>query len=452
MQVKTIAIMGAGLVGSLLSMYLKKKGYDVSVYERRPDLRLTGAAGGRSINLAISERGWKGLAGVNMEEEIRKMAIPMPGRMIHGLDGGLTFQPYGKPGEAINSVSRGDLNIALVNAAEKSGISFHFNQRIVETDLTGTYATMEDCETGSTYKLQPDLLIGADGAFSLARYTMIKKDKFNYEQVYEDHGYKELTIPAGPENSWLINKDALHIWPRKNFMLIALPNLDGSFTCTLFFHAKGELSFESIKTEEDLQQFFERYFPDVIPLMPTLKQDYFQNPTGSLMTVKCFPWVNGNTLLLGDAAHAIIPFYGQGMNCGFEDCSVLDTIIDENNHDWSKILPAFQSSRKKNSDAIADLAKLNFIEMRDLVADPDFQLKKKIAAKVNQVYPAKFIPVYSMVSFSNMPYSLALKEYNRQNAVLDSVLAMPDIKTKWETEYFEEIAQRLFNQGVSGEW
>jgi len=439
--------MGAGLVGSLLSMYLKRKGYDVAVYERRPDLRLTGAAGGRSINLAISERGWKGLAGVKMEEEIRKMAIPMPGRMIHAVDGGLAFQAYGKPGEAINSVSRGDLNISLVNAAEKSGISFHFNQRIVETDLAGTYAAMEDAETGSTYKLQPDLLISADGAFSLARYTMIKTDKFNYEQVYEDHGYKELTIPAGPGNSWLIDRDALHIWPRKNFMLIALPNLDGSFTCTLFFHSKGELSFDSIKSEVDLQHFFETYFPDVIPLMPTYKQDYFQNPTGSLMTVKCFPWVNGKTLLIGDAAHAIIPFYGQGMNCGFEDCSVLDSLIDEFNHDWSKILPAFQTSRKPNSDAIADLAKLNFIEMRDLVADPDFQFKKKIAAKVNEKYPTKFLPVYSMVSFSNMPYSNALKEYKRQNALLDSVLNMPDIKTKWETEYLEEIACLLFNVG-----
>jgi len=447
MQVKTIAIMGAGLVGSLLSMYLKRKGYDVAVYERRPDLRLTGAAGGRSINLAISERGWKGLAGVKMEEEIRKMAIPMPGRMIHAVDGGLAFQAYGKPGEAINSVSRGDLNISLVNAAEKSGISFHFNQRIVETDLAGTYAAMEDAETGSTYKLQPDLLISADGAFSLARYTMIKTDKFNYEQVYEDHGYKELTIPAGPGNSWLIDRDALHIWPRKNFMLIALPNLDGSFTCTLFFHSKGELSFDSIKSEVDLQHFFETYFPDVIPLMPTYKQDYFQNPTGSLMTVKCFPWVNGKTLLIGDAAHAIIPFYGQGMNCGFEDCSVLDSLIDEFNHDWSKILPAFQTSRKPNSDAIADLAKLNFIEMRDLVADPDFQFKKKIAAKVNEKYPTKFLPVYSMVSFSNMPYSNALKEYKRQNALLDSVLNMPDIKTKWETEYLQEIASLLFNVG-----
>ena len=201
--------MGAGLVGSLLSMYLKKKGYDVTVYERRPDLRLTGAAGGRSINLAISERGWKGLAGVNMEEEIRKMAIPMPGRMVHTLDGSLTFQPYGKPGEAINSVSRGDLNISLVNEAEKRGISFHFNQRIVETDLAGTYANMEDGDTARLYKLQPDLIIGADGAFSLARYTMIKTEKFNYEQVYEEHGYKELSIPPGPDNTWLLEKNAL---------------------------------------------------------------------------------------------------------------------------------------------------------------------------------------------------------------------------------------------------
>lgn len=446
MEVKNIAIMGAGLVGSLLSMYLKQQGYNVTVYERRPDMRLSTVAAGRSINLAISERGWKGLAGVGMEEEIRKMAIKMPGRMVHSVEGTLSFQPYGKPGEAINSVSRGDLNIALVNAAEKSGTTFLFNQRIVETDLAGTQALMEDTETGKQYNLQPDLMIGADGAFSLMRYTMLKTEKFNYEQLYEEHGYKELTIPAGTAQKWQIEKNALHIWPRKHFMLIALPNLDGSFTCTLFLNAKGEVSFEAIQTESDLNTFFETYFPDVIPLMPDFQTDFFANPTGSLVTVKCFPWVNGKSLLIGDAAHAIIPFYGQGMNCGFEDCSILNTLIDENSRDWSKILPAFQQSRKENSDAIADLAKLNFVEMRDLVADPDFQFKKKIAVKVSEMYPGRFIPVYSMVSFTNLPYKQALDEYKRQNAVLDSVLTLPDIKTKWDNDFLPQIAEQLLSQ------
>ncbi|MEI2673057.1 MAG: NAD(P)/FAD-dependent oxidoreductase [Chitinophagaceae bacterium] len=445
-SVKNIAIMGAGLVGSLLSLYLKKRGYEVTVYERRPDLRKTGAAGGRSINLAISERGWKGLAGVGLEAEIRKMAIQMPGRMIHDMQGNLNFQPYGKPGEAINSVSRGDLNIALIDAAEASGIKFIFNQRVLETDLAGTYAMMEDGNKGGNYKLQPDLIIGADGAFSLVRYTMMKTDRFDYSQTYEAHGYKELTIPAGPDNTFLIEKNALHIWPRKNFMLIALPNMDGSFTCTLFYNLDGEQSFKTLTTEKEVEVFFRTYFADAMEIMPTLYQDFFANPTGLLMTVKCFPWSHGNTMLIGDAAHAIIPFYGQGMNCGFEDCSVLNELLDTYSDDWEKTIPAYQNARKPNSDGIADLAKLNFIEMRDLVADPDFQFKKQIAAKVSATYPDKFIPVYSMVSFSNLPYSEALKEYRRQDEVLSAVLLLPEIREKWDTTYFQEIAGRLFNK------
>ncbi len=446
MELKKIAIMGAGLVGSLLSMYLKRRGYEVEVYERRPDMRLTGAIGGRSINLAISERGWKGLAGVGLEENIRKLAIQMPGRMIHSIDSKLTFQPYGKSGQAINSVSRGDLNVALVNEAEQMGIRFFFEQRIIETDLAGTFAIMEDIKRNSTYKLQPDLIIGADGAFSLLRYTMIKTDKFNYAQDFEEYGYKELSIPEGENNSWLIEKNALHIWPRKSFMLIALPNQDGSFTCTLFFHSKGDLSFETINSETALINFFNQYFPDVVPLMPTLVHDFFNNPVGSLVTVKCFPWSNGNSLLIGDAAHAIIPFYGQGMNCGFEDCTILNELLNEFNDDWDHVIPVFQNKRKPNTDAIADLAKLNFIEMRDLVADPDFQFKKKIAAKVYELYPDKFIPVYTMVSFSNLPYRDALKEYKRQEEILSAVLTMPKVKEKWDNEYLPQIAEQLFNQ------
>lgn len=445
-KVQHIAIMGAGLVGSLLSLYLKQRGYTVTVYERRPDMRKTGAVGGRSINLAISERGWTALKGVGLEPLVREMAIKMPGRMIHDINGNLNFQPYGKPGQAINSVSRGDLNMALVDAAEAAGITFIFNQRVLETDMAGTFAMMEDTEHGKTYKLQPDLIIGADGAYSLVRYTMLKTERFDYAQDYEAHGYKELTIPAGQNNSWLISKDALHIWPRKNFMLIALPNLDGSFTCTLFFDLEGELSFKQLTTPEAVKTFFETYFADVMALMPTLYEDFFQNPTGLLMTVKCYPWSNGNTMLIGDAAHAIIPFYGQGMNCGFEDCRILNDLLEEHQDDWSKVMPAFQASRKANSDAIADLAKLNFIEMRDLVADPDFQLKKKIAAKVSELYPEQFIPVYTMVSFTNLPYSDALSEYKRQDEVLTEALKLPEIGTKWDTLYIQQIANQLINK------
>lgn len=453
-QVKKIAIMGAGLVGSLLSIYLKRKGYDVAVYERRDDMRKTGVIVGRSINLAISDRGWKALAGVGLEEEIRKLAIPMHGRMVHAVNGTLSFQPYGKEGQFINSVSRGQLNIELMNAAEKEGVEIHFNQRLVETDLAGTFATMESADIQNNnsdtskkiYSIQPDLIIGADGAFSLLRYTMMKTDKFNFSQQYEEHSYKELHIPAGDNQSFQLEKNALHIWPRKSFMLIALPNLDGSFTCTLFHYSKGENSIDSIKNENDVTEFFNTYFPDAIKLMPSLVHDFFQNPTGSLVTVKCFPWVNGNSFLIGDAAHAIIPFYGQGMNCGFEDCTVLNEMIDEHAHNWDKIPAAYQASRKINTDAIADLAKLNFIEMRDLVADADFQFKKKIASAVSEKHPHEFVPVYSMVSFSHLPYSEALSEYKRQDDVLSEILLMPDVETKWHADYFETISQKLIKK------
>lgn len=438
--------MGAGLVGSLLSMYLKKHGYQVTVYERRPDFRKSGNYGGRSINLAISERGWKGLAGVGLEQAVRELAIPMPGRMIHDIPGNLVFQPYGKPGEAINSVSRGGLNILMIDAAEKAGVTYLFDQRINEIDPSGNSALMEDLITGKKYTLAPDLIIGADGAYSLVRYAMMKTDRFDYSQAYEAHGYKELNIPALPDGGFRIERNALHIWPRKQFMLIALPNIDGSFTCTLFFALEGKESFEAIKTPADLDAFFDTYFPDVKPLMPTLQEDFFSNPTGLLMIVKCFPWSHGNTFLIGDAAHAIIPFYGQGMNCGFEDCTVLDSLIEEFDHDWSKIIPAYQIARKPNSDAIADLAKLNFIEMRDLVADPDFQFKRRMAAKVAELHPDRFIPVYSMVSFSHLPYAEALKEYHRQDAVLSQVLSLPGIHERWDKDYLPEIAQKLFNR------
>lgn len=438
--------MGAGLVGSLLSIYLKRRGYEVQVYERRPDLRSTGAAGGRSINLAISDRGWKALAGAGLEEQIRKLAIPMHGRMMHGVEGGLTFQPYGQPGQFINSVSRGQLNIDLMNAAESAGVPFHFEQRVLRMDVEAGKATLENLTNQDRYELEADLIIGADGAYSMVRNSLMKTDQFNYSQLYESHCYKELSIPPAPDGGFLIDKNALHIWPRKSFMLIALPNLDGSFTVTLFAPTKGPESFETITTPESLQVYFQKYFPDVLPLMPDLEADFFGNPTGSLMTVKCFPWTVGNGMLIGDAAHAVVPFYGQGMNCGFEDCTVLDELLNTLDDNWSKVLPAYQESRKPNADGIADLARLNFIEMRDLVADPDFLFKRKIAGKVAATHPDRFIPVYSMVSFSHLPYADALKEYTRQDEVLSDVITWPHIGEKWDNEYLPRITELLQNQ------
>ncbi|HET8963648.1 MAG TPA: NAD(P)/FAD-dependent oxidoreductase [Chitinophagales bacterium] len=444
MEVNKIAIMGAGLVGSLLGIYLKRKGYAVEIFERRSDMRLAGTVGGRSINLAISDRGWKALAGVELEEEVRKLAIPMPGRMMHSIEGKLTYQPYGKEGEFINSVSRGGLNIVLMNAAEKLGVPIHFNQRVLEINPFGNTALMQDESNGKEYQLSSDLIIGADGAFSMVRNSMMKTEGFNYSQLFEAHSYKELSIPSGSKaGEFLIEKNALHIWPRKSFMMIALPNLDGSFTVTLFAPTKGPESFETLIDEKSLIEYFKKYFPDALPMMPDLVNDFFLNPTGSLVTIKCYPWQVGNNLLIGDAAHAVVPFYGQGMNCGFEDCTILNDLLNSGEKDWNIIIEKFQQNRKPNADAIADLARLNFIEMRDLVADPEFLFKRKISAKIGQLYPEKFIPVYSMVSFTQLPYADALKEYTRQANVLSEIITMPQIVEKWDTDYLEEIANKL---------
>lgn len=438
--------MGAGLVGTLLGIYLKRKGYAVEISERRPDMRIAGAGGGRSINLAISERGWKALAGVGLEAEVRKMAIPMTGRLMHSVEGELTYQPYGKQGEYINSVSRGGLNIVLLNAAEALGIPVHFNQRVLEVTPAGNTAYLQDTTDATTYTHSADLIIGADGAFSMVRNSIMKTEGFNYSQLYEAYSYKELCIPPGSAGDFLIEKNALHIWPRKSFMMIALPNLEGSFTVTLFAPTKGPESFETIDETSKLHAYFQKYFPDALALMPGLEHDFFTNPTGSLVTVKCYPWQVGSSLLIGDAAHAVVPFYGQGMNCGFEDCTVLNALLETGETDWQVIIEKFQQSRKPNADAIADLARLNFIEMRDLVADPAFLFKKKIATRIGELYPNKFIPVYSMVSFTHLPYSEALQEYTRQDKALTEILQMPQIGEKWDTEYLETIAAKLIKE------
>lgn len=422
---KNIAIMGAGLVGSLLSLYLAKRGHKVDLYERRPDLRKNVIDGGRSINLALSDRGWRALKGIGIEEEVRKVSIPMYGRMMHDEQGKLTYQPYGKEGQAIYSVSRGGLNMALMNLSEPNNdISYHFSRQATDVNLRTNEVQLRNTETGITETIQPDLLFGADGAFSVVRGAMQKTERFDYQQSYLEYGYKELTIPAAAGGGWAIEKNALHIWPRGNYMMIALPNLDGSFTCTLFFPYEGERSFAAIKNEQDLLSFFGEVFPDALPLMPELVQDYFEHPVGSLVTVKCFPWsYEDKSLLIGDASHAVVPFYGQGMNAGFEDITVLDQMLDSfDGTDWEQLFKAFERRRKPNADAIADLAVLNFIEMRDKVADPRFLLRKKIEGKISEQYPDKWIPMYSMVTFTDLPYSYALETGRQQDKVMKKVM------------------------------
>lgn len=439
---KNVTLVGAGLVGSLLSIYLAKRGYKVTVFERRPDMRKTSISAGRSINLALSDRGWKGLDGVGISDEIRKIGIPMYGRFIHHKDGSTAYQPYGRDDQAIYSVSRADINMKLMDLAEqKAGVKIHFNQRCTNIDRNNLETVFEDNTTKELTKLKADLVFGADGAFAASRLNMqLQSDRFEYNQHYIDCGYKELIIPPGENGSFRMEKNALHIWPRGSFMMIALPNPDGNFTCTLFLPFDGEKSFDKLKTDEQVKAFFQEEFPDAVPLMPTLLEDFRNNPSSSLVTVKCFPWTFDHKIaLIGDAAHAIVPFYGQGMNCGFEDCVVLDSLIEKHKEDWTKILEEYQLLRKPDADAIADLAIANFVEMRDKTADPKFLLQKKIEAKFSQNHPDKWIPLYSMVTYSpHIRYSTALKEGEKQQRIMDKIMARPNIEKEWDSPEIEK--------------
>lgn len=438
---KNITIIGAGPVGSLLSIYLAKRGHKVCIYERRGDMRKETMVAGRSINLALSDRGLLALEKVGLTEEIKQISIPMHGRHIHNLDGSMAFQPYGKEGQFINSVSRGTLNRKLMDLAEMHDVVINFNHKCASIDWKKNQITFELPDSRLLTK-DSELIFGSDGAFSAARMQhQVQHDKFDYQQYYIDCGYKELTIPAGPDGSFLLEKNALHIWPRKDYMLIALPNLDGSFTCTLFFPFAGEQSFEQLNKEEKVSSFFERTFPDIITLIPDLTNQFFHNPASSLVTVKCFPWIREDKFaLIGDAAHAIVPFFGQGMNCGFEDCRIVDELIEQNGDDWHTILQAYQKLRKPDGDAIADLAINNFIEMREKTADPSFLLQKKIEARLHQKYPEQWIPAYTQVTFSpHIRYSEALKRGQHQEAIMAEVMKMDAIGEKWDSEEVEKF-------------
>lgn len=447
-------IIGAGLVGSLLSVYLAKRGYKISVYERRPDLRRNRISAGRSINLALSDRGWRGLKGAGIEEEVRKIGIPMKGRTIHNPDGSLAFQPYGKEHQANYSVSRGGLNCLLMDMAEKNGVKFFFNERCTTIDLKNSTAFFENAETKKISSLGSERIFGTDGAFSSVRLAMqTSTDRFNYSQSYLDHGYKELTIAPSVSGDFALDPYSLHIWPRGQFMLIALPNLDKTFTCTLFFPFEGEKSFASLNTKEKMVLFFNEMFADAVPLMPALGSDYFANPASSLATIRCFPWsFEDKLLLLGDAAHGIVPFFGQGMNCGFEDCAVLEELMKKNlapalptgesnnSFMWTKVFHEFENLRKPDADAIAGLAIENYIEMRDKVADRKFLLQKKIEARFSEKYPSKWTPLYAMVTYrTDMRYSEALAKGREQEAIMQKVMAMPGIENKWDSTEVETL-------------
>ncbi|MGB4845392.1 MAG: NAD(P)/FAD-dependent oxidoreductase [Ferruginibacter sp.] len=445
---KNTVIIGAGLVGSLLSVYLCKRGYNVKIYERRADMRKADLVAGRSINLALSDRGIKALEEVGLMDEIRKICIPMHGRFMHNVDGSTAYQAYGKEGQYINSVSRGELNCKLMDLAEQYGAEIIFNQKCESIDWNKNEILFKDASSSKQTMINGQLIFGSDGAYAASRLThQLQHNRFQYNQYYIDFGYKELTIPAGENGSFLLEKNALHIWPRGNYMMIALPNIDGSFTCTLFFPFEGDPSFETLDSKEKVSAFFKETFTDAVPLMPTLEEDFFNNPTASLVTVKCYPWIREDKFaLIGDAAHAMVPFFGQGMNCGFEDCSVLNNLINKHADDWANILNEYQELRKPDGDAICDLALNNFVEMRDKVADPKFLLQKKIEAAFSKKYPDKWIPLYSQVTFTpQIRYSDALVNGQKQETIMQQIMAIPDIENKWQDEAIEKMILEKIN-------
>lgn len=429
MKKEKVIIIGAGLSGSLLAIYLAKRGIECEIYEARGDMRKNEMSAGRSINLALSNRGIAALKEIGLDEYMLSEAVPMYGRMIHDVQGNQKLLPYsGRKGEFINSVSRSGLNIALMNEAEKyDGVKFFFNTKCAEFDCKTGEAKLENGET-----LNGDCIIGTDGAGSVIRNAMLSDfPRFNYSIQWLEHGYKELHIPPTENGDFQMEKNALHIWARGLFMMIALPNFDGSFTCTLFLAHKGENSFEQLTDEKSLMNFFETNFADSIPLMPTMAEDFFTNPTGNLGTVKCFPWnVSGKSLLIGDSAHAVVPFYGQGMNASFEDCRILNELIEKHGTNWEKAFNEFTEIRKPNADAIAQMAEENFYEMRDAVADPVFQKKRELETKLEQTFPDYFSK-YSMVTFrEDLPYSVAKEKGNAQDKLLMKICAKTDNVSK----------------------
>jgi kynurenine 3-monooxygenase len=417
---ETITLVGAGLNGPLLAIGLAQRGFRVEIYERRPDMRKVRMSGGRSINLALSTRGIHALTQADLWKEMQTIAIPMKGRMMHSVASELTFQRYGKDdAEVIYSISRSELNIALMNAAEVQGVRIFFQQRCSGINLKEGSLQLRDEVTGEGRTLDSMVVIGCDGSASAIRSEMLRQSRFNFSQQYLNYGYKELTIPAGANGKHALETHALHIWPRGNHMLIALPNVDGTFACILFLPFEGMDSFAQLNTHSEVVDFFRARFPDVVPLMPGLAENFFANPTGAMVTIQCSPWhAEGRVLLLGDAAHAIVPFFGQGINCGFEDCTQLLELIGQHRGDWAPIFAEFEKRRKVNTDAIADLALENFVEMRDRVGDARFLFRKKVELALEAKLPKVFVPKYSMVTFHRIPYATALERGRVQDRIL----------------------------------
>jgi kynurenine 3-monooxygenase len=448
MSAKKFSVAGGGPVGSLLAIVLARHGYQVDLFEARPDSRQTNIYQGKSINIALSDRGWNSLHRVGISPAVKDEAIPMARRTIHGRDGSLTDQPYGKDDQAIWSVSRGRINEHLLDLAEaESGVHTFFEHKLIDVDFetaAGTFQVAGDTEV----VVKNDFLFGADGAHSKVRRLAHSLPRFSYSQNVMPQCYIELNIPANADGSHQLAKNALHIWPRKHFMLIALPNPDGSFTCTLFLNYSGEPSFRSLTDRKHVEHFFESEFPDAMDLLESPVDTFMAREPAPLFLVHVFPWSFNNKVgLIGDAAHAIVPFYGQGMNCGFEDCAELNTLVDDNDRDWGRIFPAYENRRKPNADAIAELSKRNFVEMSDLSGDAMFQLRKKIEARFHEAYPDLWTPLYSMVTFSpDVPYAKALSLGDEQNEIMERIMRIPSIERVWqEKKVMDEMYALVVN-------
>ena len=440
---ETFTVVGGGPVGSLLAILLARHGYDVGLYEGRPDSRRTSIYQGRSINIALSDRGWTSLEKIGISAAAKNQAIPMFHRAVHAVDGSQSRIAYGGEDDAIWSVSRGGINEQLLDIADaEPNIRTFFEHRLVDLDFETAAATFA-VDGSEQPVVQSDYLFGADGANSKVRRLAHRLPRFSYSQTYMPQCYIELNIPANADGSHQLEKNALHIWPRKDFMLIALPNPDGSFTCTLFMNYSGEPSFESLTERPAVAAFFAKHFADALEYLERPVDVFLEKTAAPLFLVQVFPWsFNRKVALIGDAAHAIVPFYGQGMNCGFEDCAELDRLIGEHDHDWQSIFPAYENVRKPNGDAIAELSKRNFVEMSDLSGDSRFQLRKKIEAKFSKLHPELWTPLYSMVTFSpDIPYAEALRIGDQQNEIMDRIMRLPDIDSNWDQP---GVMQRLY--------
>jgi kynurenine 3-monooxygenase len=426
MRTRKITIVGGGLVGAMLSVMMSRRGYEVTVFEKRPDMRKVKIPAGRSINLALAQRGIHALKTAGLMPQVEPLLIPMAGRMLHDLGRPEEFSPYGqRPHEVIYSVSRPLLNQVMLTAADTSPqTTLHFEHECIAVDLVNKTLQLKKLSDGSLHTHAFDLLLATDGANSAVRDAIVQSAGGTWKTDWLDHDYKELCLPAGPTGEYQLDRNSLHIWPRKGYMLIALPNLDGSFTVTLFLNKQGNPSFASLTDRTAVSEFFATQFPDVTRLIPSLENEFFGNPTGVLGTVRATRWASpeGNALLLGDAAHAIVPFHGQGMNAGFEDCGELLRLLDQHQENWSAVMPEFETIRRPNGDAIADLALENYITMRDSVLDPRFQLKKILGFELERRIPEIFVPKYSMVMFRNIPYHVVKRRGEQQEALLERLI------------------------------